>query len=252
MRKGVHFPCVRIQENGEDKADLIRIGHQKIRVSNIWYGDYRAQVGACRTGERRLKELVEAIRARDRSRPSSRPGWITASGAPSPRSASCRPAPSATRCATIRCRAWPTTACRSRAKVKIDPKAGLITVDVRDNPDCVPGGLNVTEACVIASCRTGVYYNIDAIDPAQSRQRQPHRAAAARQLRGRTAAASDRHLLRHQQRQRAAGQRGAMLLLQDGRALWHGGRRRQFLGRARRRLRHRQTAQDRESTTSRS
>jgi N-methylhydantoinase B len=34
------------------------MGHQKIRVSNIWYGDYRAQVGACRTGERRLKELA--------------------------------------------------------------------------------------------------------------------------------------------------------------------------------------------------
>ena len=52
-----------------------------------------------------------------------------------------------------------------RAKVKIDPKAGLITVDVRDNPDCVDGGLNVSEACVIASCRTGVYYNIDASIP---------------------------------------------------------------------------------------
>ena len=51
--EGLHLPCVRIQENGEDKADLIRMGMQKIRVSNIWYGDYRAQVGACRTGERR-------------------------------------------------------------------------------------------------------------------------------------------------------------------------------------------------------
>ena len=52
-----------------------------------------------------------------------------------------------------------------KASVTIDPKKGLITVDVRDNPDCVPGGLNVTEACVIASCRTGVYYNIDSTIP---------------------------------------------------------------------------------------
>ena len=57
--EGLHFPCVRIQENGEDKDDLIRMGRQKIRVSNIWYGDYRAQVGACRTGERRLRELTK-------------------------------------------------------------------------------------------------------------------------------------------------------------------------------------------------
>ncbi len=28
-----------------------------------------------------------------------------------------------------------------KAKVTVDPKKGLITVDVRDNPDCVPGGL---------------------------------------------------------------------------------------------------------------
>ena len=73
------------------------------------------------------------------------------------------------------------------AKVTVDPKKGLITVDVRDNPDCVPGGLNLTEACVVASCRIGVYYNLDASVPAQSRQRQPHRAAAARQLRRRAA-----------------------------------------------------------------
>ena len=33
----------------------------------------------------------------------------------------------------------------------------MITVDVRDNPDCVPGGLNLSEACAVASCRIGVY-----------------------------------------------------------------------------------------------
>ena len=55
----MHFPCVRIQENYEDIADIIRMGMMKIRVNHIWYGDYQAQVGACRIGERRLKELVE-------------------------------------------------------------------------------------------------------------------------------------------------------------------------------------------------
>ena len=72
---------------------------------------------------------------------------------------------------------------------------------MRDNPDCVPGGLNVTEACVIASCRTGVYYNIDSSVP--------HNHGSASRivplLRDNcvvgTAAASDRHLLRHQQRE---------------------------------------------------
>ena len=67
-QEGVHFPCVRIQEGREDKADIVRIGLQKIRAPNVWYGDYRAQVGACRIGERRLKALVaqygiETVRA---------------------------------------------------------------------------------------------------------------------------------------------------------------------------------------------
>ncbi len=57
--EGLQFPCIRFQENYEDKADLIRLCRMQIRVSDVWYGDYRAQVGACRTAERRLKELVE-------------------------------------------------------------------------------------------------------------------------------------------------------------------------------------------------
>jgi N-methylhydantoinase B len=162
--EGLHFPCVRIQENGEDKADLIRIGLQKIRVSNIWYGDYRAQVGACRTGERRLKELVKQYGAETVKR------FIEAWMDYGERCAiaAIKKLPAGTYSYQVRHDPVPGVADDGvpiTAKVTIDPKAGLITVDVRDNPDCVPGGLNVTEACVIASCRTGVYYNIDSSVP---------------------------------------------------------------------------------------
>ena len=57
--EGMHFPCVRCQQDFNDKADVIRMAMQKIRVNHIWFGDYRAQVGACRTGERRLRELAQ-------------------------------------------------------------------------------------------------------------------------------------------------------------------------------------------------
>jgi N-methylhydantoinase B len=162
--EGLHFPCVRIQEGGEDKADLIRMGHQKIRVSNIWYGDYRAQVGACRTGERRLKELakkygLETLKAFIEA-------WMEYGERRA--IAAIRQLPAGTFTYQVRHDPVPGVAddgVAIRAKVKIDPKAGLITVDVRDNPDCVQGGLNVSEACVIASCRTGVYYNIDSSIP---------------------------------------------------------------------------------------
>ena len=48
-----------------------------------------------------------------------------------------------------------------KAKVTIDPKAGKITVDLRDNPDCVAGGINLSEACATGAGRIGVYYNLD-------------------------------------------------------------------------------------------
>ncbi|MCG8359636.1 MAG: hydantoinase B/oxoprolinase family protein, partial [Kiloniellales bacterium] len=53
--EGIHLPCVRIQEDFKDKDDIVRMCRMKIRVSDLWYGDYQAQVGACRVGERRLK-----------------------------------------------------------------------------------------------------------------------------------------------------------------------------------------------------
>jgi N-methylhydantoinase B len=163
-QEGVHFPCVRIQQNFKDKEDLIRIGLQKIRVSNIWYGDYRAQVGACRTGERRLKELVAQYGVETIA------DFIEAWMDYGKRRAidAIRKLPAGTYSYQVRhdpvkgvCDAGvPIT-----AKVTVDPKKGLITVDVRDNPDCLPGGLNLTEACSLASCRIGVYYNLDASVP---------------------------------------------------------------------------------------
>lgn len=163
-QEGVHFPCVRIQEDFKDKQDLLRIGFQKIRVSNMWYGDYRAQVGACRTGERRLKELVgqygiETVRAFIEA-------WMDYGERRA--IASIARLPAGTYEYTVRHDPVAGVADEGisiTARVTVDPNKGLITVDVRDNPDCVPGGLNLTEACAVASCRIGVYYNLDASVP---------------------------------------------------------------------------------------
>ena len=237
--EGMHFPCVRSQENFKDKADIIRMGMQKIRVNNIWYGDYRAQVGACRTGERRLKELAAQYGA------AMIKAFIEAWMDYGERRAiaAIRQLPAGSFTYEVRHDPVPGVCDEGipiRATVTIDPEAGLITVDARDNPDCVPGGLNLSEACATAACRIGVFYNIDFEHAAQPRQRRAHRPAAARRLRRRPAAASHRHLLRHQQLHGAPGQCGAMLLRPDRQALWHGRGRGQFLRRARRRLRRRQ------------
>jgi N-methylhydantoinase B len=53
------FPCVRIQRDFSDVADIVRMCKRRIRVPGQWYGDYLAQLGAARIAERRLKELLE-------------------------------------------------------------------------------------------------------------------------------------------------------------------------------------------------
>ncbi|MES0183210.1 hydantoinase B/oxoprolinase family protein [Mesorhizobium sp. C386A] len=57
--EGIHFPCVRVVEQHREKQDILRIGMMRNRVPDIWLGDVRAQIGACRTGRRRLLELLE-------------------------------------------------------------------------------------------------------------------------------------------------------------------------------------------------
>jgi N-methylhydantoinase B len=52
-----------------------------------------------------------------------------------------------------------------KAIVTVDSEQGLITVDARDNPDTVAGGLNLSEACAVAACRIGVFYNVDSEMP---------------------------------------------------------------------------------------
>ena len=65
---GLNFPCVRIQRDYADIDDIVRMCRRRIRVPDMWYGDYLASVGAARIGERRIRELVDALRARDGAR----------------------------------------------------------------------------------------------------------------------------------------------------------------------------------------
>ena len=110
--EGLHFPGVRVERGYKELRDIIRMARMKVRVPDLWYGDYLAQVGACRTAERRIVELVEKYGPETIARNSSRPGWPMASAAPPPPSGRCRPARGHTRTATIRCRASPTTGFR--------------------------------------------------------------------------------------------------------------------------------------------
>ena len=156
----IDWPVVRMQRNYKDIEDVVRIGRMRIRVPEQWYGDYLAAVGACRIGERRLKEfcakygkeyvkafigaymdygetaVVEEIKKLKKmhmeyeTRYDPIPG-IAEDGIP------------------------------VRMKIDVDPDAGYIYIDVTDNPDSLPAGVNMCRATTKAMATQGVLCNLD-------------------------------------------------------------------------------------------
>jgi N-methylhydantoinase B len=162
--EGLHFPCVRVEERYISKTDIVRIGLTNIRASKIWHGDYQAQLGACRIGEQRLKDLVARHGAgliED-----SIIDWMTYGERRTKAAIASLPAGKW----SYQTKHDPVPGVAEqgipvRVTVSVDPQAGEITVDARDNIDCVPGGLNLSEATATASCRIGVFVNLDPTIP---------------------------------------------------------------------------------------
>lgn len=148
------FPCVLTQRDYEDVDDVIRMCRARIRVPDQWYGDYLAMVGAARVAERRLTELAakygnDVIRdfvsvwfdyserrmdAAIRTLPAGR---FTGYGAHDPFPGLPDGVP-------------------LKVDIDVDAAAGRVEIDLRDNIDCVPAGLNQSEATAINNVITGV------------------------------------------------------------------------------------------------
>ena len=153
------FPAVRVQRDRQDIDDVIRMCRSRIRVPDQWYGDYLAMIGAARIGEARLKDLVakhgaETIRQfveewfdyserRIAHVISEMPaGTIVGQGRHDPFG----PLPEGI---------------PINVKVSIDPAAGMIDIDLTDNIDCVPAGVNESRTCALNNVMTGVFNSID-------------------------------------------------------------------------------------------
>ena len=161
---GLNFPCVRIQRDYQDVDDIIRMCRRRIRVPDVWYGDYLASLGAARIGERRLKTLVEkyglstiAAFIREWLDYSER-RMIHAIGA----------LPAGTQTAEGRHDALPglPNGINVKVTVEVRPAAGIVEVDLRDNADCVPVGVNLSQTCATAGALIGV---LNCIDPSVPR-----------------------------------------------------------------------------------
>jgi N-methylhydantoinase B len=149
------FPCVRIQHEYKDVDDIIRVCRMRIRVPDVWYGDYLAMVGAARIGERELNKLIikygkDTIKAfchqyheYGKQRMIER----------------IRRLPAGTAYYETKYDQIPgvlPNGVTVRVKVTVDPEQAFITCDFTDNDDSQPCGMNLCEATLTSAGRTGI------------------------------------------------------------------------------------------------
>jgi len=149
------FPCVRVQRNYEDVMDIINMCKLRIRVPEVWYGDYLALVGAARIGEKELTDLIkkygkETIKAfcrqyheygkrrmmeEIRRLPKGKATYETTHD----------PIPDLL-----------PEGVKVRVSVEVIPDQGKIICDFTENEDSKPCGLNLCESTLMSAARTGI------------------------------------------------------------------------------------------------
>jgi N-methylhydantoinase B len=149
------FPCVRIQRDYADVPDIVRMCRSRIRVPEMWYGDYLAALGAVRIGERRLQELAARYGLETLERFVRE--WLDYSERRM--TEAIRELPSAS--LQVSGRHDPLEGHADgipvNVGISIDSAEGRIEVDLRDNDDCLPLGLNLSEACARAGALIAIY-----------------------------------------------------------------------------------------------
>jgi N-methylhydantoinase B len=148
----VIFPCVKVQSDYRDIDDIVRICRVRIRVPDKWWGDYLALLGSARVGERQIRQLAAEV------------GWDrldTYAGAwfdYSERRMDEAIAQMGKGSITLTTHHDPFELAPDGIPVNVSLKVGdgRIEVDLRDNLDCQPFGLNLTESTSRSAAMLGV------------------------------------------------------------------------------------------------
>lgn len=152
--EGLMLPCVHIQRDWKDEASVVDICKANIRAPDQFHGDYLACLAAVRTGERRLGELCESFGIELIGR--FLDDYQDYAERMAADAIADLPKGSVTRTVLYDSEiaeypdGIPVT-----ATLTVDPDAGRVTIDLSDNVDNLPLGINMTEATVLACCRMG-------------------------------------------------------------------------------------------------
>ncbi|GIL38002.1 hydantoinase B/oxoprolinase family protein [Roseiterribacter gracilis] len=158
------FPAVQVERDFKSNDDIVRMCRLRIRIPDQWWGDYLAMMGAARIGERELEALGRDV------------GWDQLDAfaaqwfdyAERRADEAIRALPAGRTQATSTHDPFPGTPAHGipiTSIVTVDPAAGRIEVDLTQNPDCLPSGLNLSESCARTAALIGVFNSIDPTVP---------------------------------------------------------------------------------------
>ncbi|WP_119272200.1 hydantoinase B/oxoprolinase family protein [Taklimakanibacter deserti] len=149
------FAATQVQRDYKDIEDIIRLCRLRIRVPDQWWGDYLGMVGAARIAEREVINLAAEIGWDELDQYVE--DWFEYSETLMAAAIRKLPAGKVTKSSTHDpTPGTPSEGIKINATVTVDPAAARITVDLRDNIDSLPCGLNVSEACTRTAAMIGV------------------------------------------------------------------------------------------------
>ena len=152
------FPCTKVQAEYRVNEDFVRECQVRIRVPDMWHGDFLAILGSTRVGERRLLELMEELGTETLE--SYESAWFDYCEQRMASVISTLPAGSA----RVELAHDPLPGAPEgvplNLDLEVDPGAGHIVVDLTDNLDCLPIGLNLTEATARSNAMAGIFSSL--------------------------------------------------------------------------------------------
>jgi N-methylhydantoinase B len=160
------FPAVKVQQDYEFVADTVRTGEFRIRAPHQWKGDLLALVGSARIGERLMLQLGAELGWDALDDYTSQ--WFAYSERAMVEAISALPKAQIT--VTTSHDPFPNVpdGVPITVTISVDPDDARIEIDLRDNPDCLPCGLNTTESTARNGALIGVFNSLDRVVPNNS------------------------------------------------------------------------------------
>lgn len=154
------FPAVQVQQDYQTIEDVVRMCEMRIRVPEQWKGDFLAMLGAARIGERELLDLAAEL-GWDRLDAFEK-RWFDYSEQSMIDAIAKLPSGKVSASSTHdHIPGTPPEGITIKAEVEVFAEEGRIVVDLLDNVDSLPCGLNLSEACARTSALIGVFNSID-------------------------------------------------------------------------------------------